>query len=76
MLELEPEIITEYQRVVSKIADIDELPSADFLTIGVVLKAHFLIANPYGQKTKTAGKAGSYPNPGVVSPLVVRGCRL
>jgi hypothetical protein len=31
---------------------------------------------PYSQKTKTAGKAGSYPNPGVVSPLVVRGCRL
>src|ERR1035437_3723311 len=26
----------------------------------------------YGQKIKTAGKAGSYPNPGVVSPLVVR----
>jgi hypothetical protein len=47
MLELEPEIITEYQRVVSKIADIDELPSADFLTIGEVLKAHFLIANHF-----------------------------
>jgi death-on-curing family protein len=47
MLELEPEIESEYERVLGTIGDADERLGEDCLTLREILNAHFLIANHF-----------------------------
>ncbi|HUZ73721.1 MAG TPA: type II toxin-antitoxin system death-on-curing family toxin [Stellaceae bacterium] len=58
MLGLEPELESEYQRAISDLDAVDERLGPDCLTLGEVLKAHFLIANHFYLEGEGLGGLG------------------